>query len=97
MSVETITVLITDMQDHIQGIAAEVSRIEALYIDAIEKQDNPSFLRILYKTELNNLEALIAIEEQLYRHAEHLRVAAGISSTAGDNLAGQPERGGKTH
>lgn len=88
MSVETITLLITDMQDRIQGIAYEIERINTLYADAITKQDNRSFERQLYTIELKNLETLIDIEERLYKHAEYLRITAGISSTPGGDFPG---------
>lgn len=92
MSLESTTIIITDMQDHVQGITYEVNRIAALYKAAAEKQDSGTFLRNLYKAELANLEALIAIEENLYKHAEYLRVTAGVSESPGGDFPGGLDR-----
>lgn len=87
---DSIAIILNDMQNHAQGIAHEVNRIESFYNLAAEKQDNASYLRMLYKASLSNLEALIAIEEQLYKHAEYLRSTAGISTADGKSSPGRP-------
>lgn len=89
--IDSIAVIINDMQNHAQGIAHEVNRIETFYNAAADKQDNASYLRMLYKASLTNLEALIAIEEQLYKHAEYLRSTAGISAADGKSPAFRPD------
>ena len=92
MSLESITILINDMQDHTQGIACEVNRIASMYKLAVEKQDSGTFIRTLYTTEMKHLEALIVIEETLYKHAEFIRSAAGISATPGGDFPGGIDR-----
>lgn len=93
MSVESITLLINDMQNHVQGIVYEINRIESMYKLAIEKQDSTSFIRTMYLSEMKYLEALIDIEERLYKHAEYVRTVAGISATpGGDSPSGLESR-----
>lgn len=88
MSIESTTVLLNDLREHLQGIAYEINRITTYAPLAIEKQNSPSFNRTLYLAEHKTLEALIVLEENLYKHAEYLRITAGISPTPGGDFPG---------
>ena len=80
--------VLNDLQEHAQGIQYEINRIVSLATQAIEKQESASFERNLYRSELKYLGALIELEESLYKHAEYLRISAGISQSPGGDFPG---------
>ena len=95
MSTEALPIIINELRNHAQGITYEVERIANTYEHAIASQDRESFNRRLYLDEQKNLEAIIALEERLYGHAEFLRSIVGSSKL--DEIADeQSRRNGKT-
>ena len=97
MSLDSITLLVNDLQDHAQEITELTNKISYLYEAAVNKQNTPSFTRRMYLFEHKNLETLIAAEEQLASHVEFLQSIVGRSDANAIYSARQPGQDGEAN